>query len=199
MTDTDETNTLAELRATVRERGGGRRSPLFQWMYRNHDALLEMLSEVRPNWPRVTAVLIECGFTGPDGRPLQPETVRKLWLRVRRRHEGTGRQESEAHRETRDQCAGRDGGTGGCGNNQHHTPAPSRGSPEMPGGQPERRRMTCSPPPRWGINRLSAAAGSAKLRLKRPAMMRLQLRVWGDTGAVTATLIAPGRGRYGDG
>ena len=51
MTDTDEPNKLAELRAALRERGGGRRSPLFQWMYRNHDALLEMLSEVRPNWP----------------------------------------------------------------------------------------------------------------------------------------------------
>jgi hypothetical protein len=86
MTDTDETNTLAELREALRERGGGMRSPLFQWMYRNHDTLLEMLSEARPNWPRVTAVLSGRGFTGPDGRPLQPETVRKLWLRVRRRH-----------------------------------------------------------------------------------------------------------------
>jgi hypothetical protein len=45
-----------------------------------------MPAEVRPSWPRVTAVLIERGFTGPDGRPLRPETVRKLWLRVRRRH-----------------------------------------------------------------------------------------------------------------
>jgi hypothetical protein len=86
MTDTDEPNMLAELKATLRERGGDRRSPLFQWMYHNHDALLEMFSDVRPNWPRVTAVLIERGFTGPDGRPLRPETVRKLWLRVRRRH-----------------------------------------------------------------------------------------------------------------
>jgi hypothetical protein len=86
MTDTDEPNMLAELKATLRERGGGRRSPLFQWMYRNHDALLEMFSEVRPNWHRVTAVLTSRGFTATDGQPLQPESVRKLWHKVRRRH-----------------------------------------------------------------------------------------------------------------
>lgn len=86
MPDPDETGGLSDFRAALEAHGGGMRSPLFQWMYRNHDALIEMLSEVRPNWPRVTAVLIERGFTGPDGRPLRPETVRKLWLRVRRRH-----------------------------------------------------------------------------------------------------------------
>ena len=86
MPDPDETGGLSDFRAALEAHGGGIRSPLFQWMYRNHDALLEMLSEMRPNWPRVTAVLIERGFTGPDGRPLRPETVRKLWLRVRRRH-----------------------------------------------------------------------------------------------------------------
>jgi hypothetical protein len=86
MPDPDETSGLSDFRAALEAHGGGMRSPLFQWMYRNHDALTEMLSEVRPNWPRVTGVLIERGFTGPDGRPLRPETVRKLWLRVRRRH-----------------------------------------------------------------------------------------------------------------
>lgn len=86
MPDPAETAGLSDFRAALEAQGGGMRSPLFQWMYRNHDALLEMLSEVRPNWPRVTAVLSERGFSGPDGRPLRPETVRKLWLRVRRRH-----------------------------------------------------------------------------------------------------------------
>jgi hypothetical protein len=86
MTDTDEPNMLAELKATLRERGGDRRSPLFQWMYHNHDALLEMFSDVRPNWPRVTAVLTSRGFTAADGQPLRPESVRKLWHKVRRRH-----------------------------------------------------------------------------------------------------------------
>ena len=86
MPDPDETGGLSDFRAALEAHGCGMRSPLFQWMYRNHDALIEMLSEVRPNWLRVTAVLIERGFTGPDGRPLRPETVRKLWLRVRRRH-----------------------------------------------------------------------------------------------------------------
>ena len=86
MTDTDEPDMLAELRATLRERGGGRRSPLFQWMYRNHDTLLEMFSEVRPNWRQVSAVLTSRGFTAADGQPLQSESVRKLWHKVRRRH-----------------------------------------------------------------------------------------------------------------
>ncbi|KJB91249.1 hypothetical protein [Skermanella aerolata] len=86
MLNPDETDGLSDFRAALEAQGGGMRSPLFQWMYRNHDALLEMLSEVRPNWQRVTAVLSERGFTGPDGRPLRRETVRKLWLRVRRRH-----------------------------------------------------------------------------------------------------------------
>jgi hypothetical protein len=86
MTDTNEPNMLAELKATLRERGGGRRSPLFQWMYRNHDTLLEMFSEVRPNWRQVAAVLTSRGFTATDGQPLQPESVRKLWHKVRRRH-----------------------------------------------------------------------------------------------------------------
>ena len=86
MSDPGETSGLSGFRAALEAHGGGMRSPLFQWMYRNHDALLEMFSEMRPNWPRVTAVLSERGFTGPDGRPLRPETVRKLWLRVRRRH-----------------------------------------------------------------------------------------------------------------
>jgi hypothetical protein len=86
MTDTNEPNMLAELKATLRERGGGRRSPLFQWMYRNHDTLLEMFSEVRPNWRQIAAVLTSRGFTATDGQPLQPESVRKLWHKVRRRH-----------------------------------------------------------------------------------------------------------------
>jgi hypothetical protein len=89
MSDPGETSGLSGFRAALEAHGGGMRSPLFQWMYRHHDALLEMFSEMRPNWPRVTAVLSERGFAGPDGRPLRPETVRKLWLRVRRRH-GTG-------------------------------------------------------------------------------------------------------------
>jgi hypothetical protein len=52
----------------------------------------------------------------------------------------------------------------------------------MPDDQPERRRMTCSPPPRWGINHPPAAAGSAEDRLKRPAMTRPRLCGGDDTG-----------------
>jgi hypothetical protein len=86
MAKTDEPSVLAELRAALQRKGGGRRSPLFRWMYRNHDALAEMFAEARPNWQQVAAVLTGRGFTGNEGRPLRPETVRKLWLRVRQRH-----------------------------------------------------------------------------------------------------------------
>ena len=75
MTDTNEPNMLAELKATLRERGGGRRSPLFQWMYRNHDALLEMFSEVRPNWRQVDGGADQPGVHG-SGRPALAAGVR---------------------------------------------------------------------------------------------------------------------------
>ena len=114
MPDPDETGGLSDFRTALEAHGGGMRSPLFQWMYRNHDALIEMLFERRvaqvgrlgarhqrrpaaeparspiARGPEADfSERFSDGFTGPDGRPLRPETVRKLWLRVRRRH-GTG-------------------------------------------------------------------------------------------------------------
>jgi hypothetical protein len=86
MSDPGETSGLSDFRAALEAHGGGMRSPLFQWMYRNHDTLLEMFSEVRPNWRQIAAVLTSRGFTATDGQPLQPESVRKLWHKVRRRH-----------------------------------------------------------------------------------------------------------------
>jgi hypothetical protein len=76
---------LSDLRSAVQQGRGSKRSPLFRWMYENHDELVDMLDQ--PNWTHVTELLGSRGFTGPDGRELKPETVRKLWLRVRQAHD----------------------------------------------------------------------------------------------------------------
>lgn len=81
----DDPNPLAELRKALTS-GASTRSPLFQYMLRNHDQLQEMFDEARPNWTKVTEVLTGLGYSSGDGHPLQPESVRKLWYRVRKRH-----------------------------------------------------------------------------------------------------------------
>lgn len=87
MSEPDEAKGLSDIRAALQAHGGGAWSPLFRWMYRHHDELAGMFAEARPSWRHVTAELAGRGFTAPDGGELRPETVRKLWLRVRRRHE----------------------------------------------------------------------------------------------------------------
>lgn len=87
--DDDARSTLDAVKATLQSRSGGRRSPLFQWMYRHHDELAEMFAEARPNWSQITEVLTSRGFTGTEGQPLQPESVRKLWHKVRQAKEKT--------------------------------------------------------------------------------------------------------------
>jgi hypothetical protein len=76
---------LSDLRSALQQDRGSKRSPLFRWMYENHNELVTMLDQ--PNWTHVTAILTSRGFTGPEGRELKPETVRKLWLRVRLAHD----------------------------------------------------------------------------------------------------------------
>src|SRR5690349_1858293 len=81
----DETGIVTDLRTALRE-GASTRSPLFQWMLRNHDMLAETFAESRPNWTRVTELLMGRGFSSTDDRPLNPQSVRQMWFRVRRRH-----------------------------------------------------------------------------------------------------------------
>jgi hypothetical protein len=81
----EDPNSLVELRKALSS-GASTRSPLFQYMLRNHDQLREMFDEARPNWAKVTEVLSGLGYSSGDGNPLQPESVRKLWYRVRKRH-----------------------------------------------------------------------------------------------------------------
>lgn len=86
MAKQDDPSVLADLKAALQQKGGSLRSPLYQWMYRNHDELVELFDEAPPNWQQVTTVLTSRGFTGVDGKPLQPQSVRRLWLRVKERH-----------------------------------------------------------------------------------------------------------------
>jgi hypothetical protein len=81
----DETDIASDLRAALYE-GASTRSPLFIWMLRNHDMLVETFIEARPNWTRVTELLMSRGFSSTDGKPLNPQSVRQMWFRVRRRH-----------------------------------------------------------------------------------------------------------------
>jgi hypothetical protein len=84
MAHDDEANILSELRTALR-RGAATRSPLFQWMLRNHDRFAELVAEARPNWSRLTAEFARLGFTTAEGGPLNPQSVRQTWFRVRRR------------------------------------------------------------------------------------------------------------------
>lgn len=89
MADFEDSGALVDVRAAVRRQGGSLRSPLYQWMDRNHDELLALFRQAPPRWERVTAVLAGRGFCGSDGRPLRPQSVRRLSYRVRRRHGGS--------------------------------------------------------------------------------------------------------------
>ena len=85
MEKADEPSIATDLRTALRE-GASMRSPLFQWMLRNHDMLVETFVESRPNWTRVTELLTSKGFSLTDGKPLNPQSVRQMWFRVRKRH-----------------------------------------------------------------------------------------------------------------
>jgi hypothetical protein len=85
MEKADEPSIAADLRTALRD-GASMRSPLFQWMLRNHDMLVETFAESRPNWTRVTELLTSRGFSSIDSKPLNPQSVRQMWFRVRKRH-----------------------------------------------------------------------------------------------------------------
>jgi hypothetical protein len=85
MAKADEPDIIGDLQTALRT-GASTRSPLFQWMLRNHDTLAETFAESRPNWTRVTELLVSKGFSNIDGKPLNPQSVRQMWFRVRKRH-----------------------------------------------------------------------------------------------------------------
>ena len=79
-----EEDEFAALRREVARAGGSTRSPLYRWMRSRRAAFAAFLAEERPTWQAVAAALATRGFTGPDGGPMNPKTVRQVWWRVRR-------------------------------------------------------------------------------------------------------------------
>jgi len=119
----NEADILADLRAALRE-GASTRSPLFQWMLRHHDKLADAFAESRPKWAEVAALLAGKGFTSTEGKPLNPQSVRQMWYRVRRRHAAT-RAGTKAPRQ-RPRAEEPPAGVAGAGASAG-TPAPAEG------------------------------------------------------------------------
>ncbi len=81
--NSEDTSVLNALWKAVAS-GPSRASPLYRWMWANHDAFAQMLEKVRPDWTKLSEAFAERGFTTVNGTPLRPETVRQTWWRVRR-------------------------------------------------------------------------------------------------------------------
>ena len=64
--------------------GGDAHSPLYRWMWKHHDRLVELLATTRPDWKRLAEGFAEIGLTGADGRPMSRQAARHTWWRVRR-------------------------------------------------------------------------------------------------------------------
>jgi hypothetical protein len=73
---------LGDIRAALQAKASTR-SPLHQWLLRNHDQLAEMFEEAPPRWGEITAILTNAGFTAVNGEPLKPQAVRQTWHRVK--------------------------------------------------------------------------------------------------------------------
>ncbi|MCK8786533.1 hypothetical protein M0638_19330 [Roseomonas sp. NAR14] len=79
-----EEDEFAALRREVARSGKTTRSPLYRWMRTRRAAFAAFLAEESPTWAAVAAALASRGFTAADGGPINPETVRHVWWRVRR-------------------------------------------------------------------------------------------------------------------
>ena len=63
------------------------RSPIYLWMWRNHAGLVAKLDGARVHWPTFAASLAEIGVVDGNGAAPKPETVRRMWWRVRKAKE----------------------------------------------------------------------------------------------------------------
>ncbi len=64
-----------------------RRSPLFRWMVKHHDELVEASRLERFHWPSFCAEAAKRGLTDTQGQPPTPETARKTWARARKAYQ----------------------------------------------------------------------------------------------------------------
>ncbi len=74
-------DTKAILRTVARSE---RRSPLFRWMVKHHDELVEASRQERFHWASFCAEVTKRGLTDTQGLPPTPENARKTWARARK-------------------------------------------------------------------------------------------------------------------
>lgn len=84
MAETDEAKTLERIRRAAE--GGSARSPLYLWMWRNHDAFADIVGMTRPNWTRLAEEFTAIGFSNDSGGMLTAAVARQTWVRVRKRY-----------------------------------------------------------------------------------------------------------------
>src|SRR5689334_2113209 len=63
---------------------GGKRSPLYRWMWKHHDRLAAEFDELGTNWKALLQGFIELGLTDRNGRPPTLKGAQETWYKVRR-------------------------------------------------------------------------------------------------------------------
>ena len=66
-----------------RTRGRGHHSPLYLWLYENHDALAKQFGLTAPSWPDIARNLGDKGVFDGDGKAPTARGARGAWSRVR--------------------------------------------------------------------------------------------------------------------
>jgi hypothetical protein len=61
-----------------------KRSPLFHWLAKHHDEIVEALAGERMDWLTAVARFEEAGLTDATGKPATPRTARETWYQVRK-------------------------------------------------------------------------------------------------------------------
>ena len=61
----------------------GVRSPLYNWMKKNHDQLSAAFAETPPSWSALSGTFGKIGLTDRDGKVPTPKAARQTWYRVR--------------------------------------------------------------------------------------------------------------------
>jgi hypothetical protein len=74
-------DTRAILKTVVRSE---RRSPLFRWMVKHHDELIEASRQERFHWTSFCAEAAKRGLTDTQGQAPTAENARKTWARARK-------------------------------------------------------------------------------------------------------------------
>ncbi len=63
--------------------GRGRKSPVYLWFLKNHDALVEAFALNAPAWNDLAAYLASQGLKDGNGNPPRARGTRDVWFRVR--------------------------------------------------------------------------------------------------------------------